>query len=343
MKTTYRDMGPRGPYAKTRKLIQRADEILQHYYRAGEGFALTLRQLFYKLVTENLIANKPEEYERLGQVMSDARYWGLIDWDMLIDRTRTMWDFPYRDDERDAIEVAAHGFMLDPWTDQKQRVEVWIEKDAAIGVIQSICRDLRVPYGSTRGYHSTSGVKQGASRIFKILTGGDQKLLALHLADHDPSGWDMTRDLQGRLREIVSADLGRQILATGGFEDRADALGEGGAWYEDNVEIRRLALNVDQVQGLDLLPQPLKTKNGMFSDTRAKRYVQETGRTEGWELDALEPVYLADLIREAVVSVRDEAAWDATLECEEVAEANLRLAALSWDAPSRIRAVEGSP
>jgi hypothetical protein len=146
MKVAYRDMGSRGPYAKTRRLIHRADEILQHYWRDGLGFALTLRQLFYKLVSENTIANTPKDYDKLGNVMSDARYWGLIDWDMLIDRTRTMWDYPYRRDERDAIQVAADKFMFDPWQDQKQRVEIWIEKDAAIGTIESVCHDLRVPY-----------------------------------------------------------------------------------------------------------------------------------------------------------------------------------------------------
>jgi hypothetical protein len=193
------------------------------------------------------------------------------------------------------------------------------------------------PLRSTRGYHSTSGVKQGASRIFRFLTQGDQKLLALHLADHDPSGWDMTRDITDRLREIVSIDLGRRMLATGGFEFSADAWGEGDVWYEDNVEIRRLALNLDQVRELDLPSQPIKS-----TDTRAKGYVAEFGIDEGWELDALEPDYLANLIREAVTAARDEDAWANTMAEEDRAERNLGLAALSWDAPSRLRAVKAT-
>jgi hypothetical protein len=334
VKQAYRSTGQRGPYAKTRKLIARADDILTHYYRDGAGFPLTLRQLFYKLVAENAIANTPAEYERLGQVMSDARYRGQIDWDMLIDRTRTMINYPFREDEREAIRVEARRMLLDPWPRQKTRVEVWVEKDAAIGTITAVCKELRVPYGSTRGYHSTSSVKEGASRIFDVLTGGDQRLLALHLADHDPSGWDMTRDLRDRLREIVTADLGRRILHTGGFGAPGDALAEGSIWYDENVEIRRLALNLDEVDALDLLPQPLKS-----TDTRTKGYIAATRRTEAWELDALEPDYLADLIRDAVLEVRDESAWNATAEAEKLAKANLRLAELSWDAPSRIRAV----
>jgi hypothetical protein len=333
MKVAYRDMGARGPYAPTRRLIRRADDILQQYYRNGAGFPLTLRQLFYKLVSENTIANTPKEYDRLGQVMTDARYWGLIDWDMLIDRTRSMWDWEYFENERQAIEKAAEDFMFDCWQDQKQRVEVWIEKDAAIGTIEAVCTELRVPYGSTRGYHSTSGVKSGATRIFGFLTEGDQKLLALHLADHDPSGWDMTRDVRDRLRELVSVDLGRRFLATGGFGVGGDALGEGGAWYDDNVEVRRLGLNMDQIRELDLPSQPIKT-----TDTRSPKYVEQFGH-QGWELDALEPDYLADLIRSAVLAVRDAPAWDATMDDEDVASRNLGLAGLSWDAPGRVRAV----
>jgi hypothetical protein len=332
MKLVYRIPGTRGPYAKTRKVIHRADEILQHYWRDGTGFPLTLRQLFYKLVSENAIPNTPQEYDKLGGIMSDGRYWGLIDWDMLIDRTRTMWDFPYRVDERDALEQTASRFMLDPWVGQKQRVEVWIEKDAAIGTIQSVCTELRVPYGSTRGYHSTSGVKQGASRVFRIV-GGNQDLLALHLADHDPSGWDMTRDISDRLNEIVSIDLGRALAEDGGLDDPAAALDEGRAWLGDGFTIRRLALNLDQVRELDLPSQPVKSK-----DTRTPGYVQRFGISEGWELDALEPDYLADLIRGAVLEHRDEAAWSAVLDTEDLARRNLGLAGLSWDAPSRIRA-----
>jgi hypothetical protein len=343
VKIAYRDRGPRGPYAKTYKLIQRADEILQHYWRDGDGFALTLRQLFYKLVVENAITNSMTEYDRLGNVMSDARYWGLIDWDMLIDRTRTMWDFPYRHDERDAIDRAANGFMLDPWREQKQRVEVWIEKDAAIGTITSVCHELRVPYGTTRGYHSTSGVKSGASRIFDILE-GDQHLLALHLADHDPSGWDMTRDIRDRMSEIVALDLADSRYGEDNLHvpDARTQLEWGAEDFYESVEIRRLALNLDQIDELDLLAQPLKTKNGKHSDSRAKSYIIATGRSQGWELDALEPDYLADLIRDAVNDVRDQAIWNQTIEREKHARANLRIAAVSWDAPSRLRAPAGS-
>jgi hypothetical protein len=327
MKLAYRDKGPRGPYAKTYKIIRRADEILSHYYRDGDGFPLTLRQLFYKLVTENLIANSPKEYDRLGQIMSDARYWGLIDWDMLIDRTRTMADFAYRRDEEHALTVAAKGYMNDPWPDQPVRVEVWVEKDAAIGTIEAVCNELRVAFGSTSGYHSTSGAKVGASRSFGIIASG-QRLLALHLADHDPSGWDMTRDIRDRVEEFVVADLARQLWWEA--EEECGTVERAHTWalqtVEEKLEIRRLALNLDQVDELGLLPQPLKS-----ADTRSGSYIRQTKRTEGWELDALEPDYLADIIRRAVLDVRDESAWAQAMAAEEESRRILGLARDSWN------------
>ena len=69
-------------------IIDRANEIIDEY--TAQGFDLTLRQLYYQLVSRNFIANKDSEYKRLGSIISDARLAGLIDWQAIIDRTRNL-------------------------------------------------------------------------------------------------------------------------------------------------------------------------------------------------------------------------------------------------------------
>ncbi len=324
MKIAYRDGGARGLYVKTRRLIHEADEILSSYWRDGEGFALTLRQLFYQFVARGRLANKPSEYERLGRTMTDARYLGLIDWDMLIDRTREIFDWTYVRDERDALLESAATLKFDKWASQPSRVELWIEKDAAIGVIEAVSTELEVPYMSSRGYHSTSGAWQAAQRLRRHILAG-QSVLALHIADHDPSGVDMTRDLQDRLTEFLQHDVaqayGRKyILAP---EDVRFAWSD--LWLDGKFEVRRIALNMDQVEAFRPPGQPVKR-----GDTRTPAYVEQFGEM-CWELDALEPDYVADLIRGHVLGERDQAEWAMRQGWEQEARAKLKVAADSWD------------
>lgn len=325
MKQVYKQVWTRGPYAANRQLIRRCDEILTQYWRGGEGFALTLRQLFYKLVVENAVANTPKAYESLGDVMTDARYAGMIDWDHIIDRSRGMIDWVYHDGEQAAIGALARELNINKWETQPFRVEIWLEKDAAIGTIESVATELRVPYGTTRGYQSTSGAKQGGERLIRHINRGT-KILALHIADHDPSGWDMTRDLDERLRRFLDVDYALAHRDADPSLSMEDAMVLGREQVKDQLEIRRIALNRDQVTnlGLEEISQPVKPK-----DTRTPEYVKRFGR-RCWELDALEPDHLAGLIRRHVLGVRDQAAWAATGARERQARANLALVRDSW-------------
>ena len=77
------------------------------------GYKLSLRQLYYQLVSRDLIANNQKEYKKLGALVSDARLAGLVDWDVIEDRGRethevTTWESP-----ADIISAALHGFRTD--------------------------------------------------------------------------------------------------------------------------------------------------------------------------------------------------------------------------------------
>ena len=140
--------------AGSRELIDKANEIIADY--AAQGFMLTLRQLYYQFVARGLIPNKQTEYKRLGSVINDARLAGLIDWSAIEDRTRNLRRQPHWGSPQDIIEVALSSFRHDKWKDQKHRIEVWIEKDALVGVIEPTCEELDVPFFACRGYNSQS-------------------------------------------------------------------------------------------------------------------------------------------------------------------------------------------
>ena len=110
--------------------IEQANEIIEDY--AEQGFSLTLRQLYYQFVSRGLMDNKQAEYKRLGSVLSDARLAGLVDWAAIEDRTRFVRSDPHW--ETASSYIQAEGFNVDKWENQKYRLEVWIEKDALVGV-----------------------------------------------------------------------------------------------------------------------------------------------------------------------------------------------------------------
>ncbi len=271
-------------------MIQRANEIIEEYQ--AEGLSLTLRQLYYQFVSRDLIANKQREYKHLGKVISNARLAGLIDWCAIEDRTRNLQGNNHWDDPGEIIRSAARGFRLDKWENQGFRIEVWIEKEALSGVIAGICRELDIDYFACKGYVSQSEMWRAGQR----LQGGDRYII-IHLGDHDPSGIDMTRDI----------------------DDREDLFSEG------HVEVKRIALNMNQIDKYNPPPNPAKT-----SDVRYHDYVIKYGE-ESWELDALEPRVIRDLIKSTILRYRDEDLYQETLAQENEYKAILKRVEDNWE------------
>ena len=59
--------------------LEQASAVIEHW--AALGYRLTLRQLYYQLVSRGAIANTVREYKNLSVTMTNARMAGLIDWD----------------------------------------------------------------------------------------------------------------------------------------------------------------------------------------------------------------------------------------------------------------------
>jgi hypothetical protein len=278
----------------TLAIIEKANEIIAEY--DAQGFVLTLRQLYYQFVARSLIENKQTEYKRLGSIIKEGRRAGLIDWGAIEDRTRevhthTSWDSP-----ADIVEAVAQQYREAPWKDQRYRPEVWIEKDALLGVIEAICTEWRVPYFACRGNNSETLQYQAGKRFERHLA--DRLVpVILHLGDHDPNGLDMTRDNRDR-------------LAT---------------YARDDIDVRRLALNMDQVERY--APPPNFAKE---MDSRYAAYVRQFGTTECWELDALNPSVIADLIGDEIGALVDHAAWNAAMAKEAENRSTLAKASENW-------------
>jgi hypothetical protein len=292
---------PRRFAAEALAVIDRAVEIITKY--EAEGFDLTLRQLYYAFVARGLIANKDTEYKRLGSIINDARLAGLVPWDAITDRTRNVRMQAHWENPGGIIEACAKQFKIDKWANQPIYCEVWIEKDALVGVLDSTCPGLDVPYFSCRGYTSQSEMWSAAMRFVEHIERG-QDVRIIHLGDHDPSGIDMTRDIRDRLSLFIEHHV------------------EDGAAH---LEVNRVALNMDQIEEHRPPPNPAK-----ISDSRSTEYIKRFG-SESWELDALEPTVLRQLIEDEAAAIRDEAQWRIDREKEHGMRHELTLASSHWD------------
>jgi hypothetical protein len=264
--------------AKSLDVIEKADALARTY--AAQGFTLTLRQLYYQFVARAWIPNRDTEYERLGSILNDARLAGLFDWSYITDRTRNVRGGDGQMTEPESV-IEPYYFSVALWEGQPERLEVWVEKDALVDIVGQAAGGLRVPYFSCRGYTSVSELWAASQRLEGYLDDGAERITILHLGDHDPSGIDMTRDITDRLGIFLDGD---------GYD-------------RDQVEIHRIALNMPQVEQYNPPPNPAK-----LSDSRAGQYVRRFGY-ESWELDALEPSVLRDLIQSNIRSKLDPELW----------------------------------
>jgi len=268
-------------------LIENANAIIAEY--TEQGYELTLRQLYYQFVARDLIPNTMKSYKNLGSVINDGRLAGMIDWLAIVDRTRNLVSNSHWTSPAEIVETCAKQFQIDKWEGQRYRPEVWIEKDALIGVIENVCQRNDVAYFSCRGYTSQSELWAAGQRLLKYYKAG-QIPVVIHLGDHDPSGIDMSRDILDRL-----------VMFT-----------------EKTVYVERIALNMDQVRQYGPPPNPAK-----ITDSRAKQYIKKFGH-ESWELDALEPKVLDKLISDKIKEYRNTKQWGVKRKEEEAHCARLQ-------------------
>lgn len=286
MKIKYQDQTFR---AETRAIIDKANEIIAEYEEMG--YQLTIRQLYYQFVARDILPNTDKSYDKLSCTISDARLAGLIDWDAIKDRTRFSRSLSHWNSPSEIVEVAVRQYRRNKWKTQPCYVEVWVEKDALIDVIEQASQALGVTCFSCRGYVSQTAMWEASTRLITQEQKGKECVL-FHLGDHDPSGIDMTRDIADRL-----------------------------ALFRSDVDVRRIALTMDQIRQYNPPPNPAK-----LSDSRCEGYIKEYG-TESWELDALDPPVLAELIRSNVTPLIDQEKWEKEVEQEKKEKAALKWAA----------------
>ena len=291
----YEDWNPK---AETLEVVRDAVKIIEDYQY--QGYELTLRQLYYRLVGYGKIPNTERSYKRLGNIVTKARMAGLISWEAIEDRNREVNTFWFEEDITVPVRNMPYFIRFDKWARQDYYLEVWVEKEALGNVIQRACEGLHVNSLSCKGYLSASEAWRAGERMRqKVDEGKIPKII--HLGDHDPSGLDMTRDNQDRIDTFT---------------------------YNVGIQVERIALNIDQIHEHRPPPNPAKQ-----TDSRFKDYRREHGN-ESWELDALEPSIIEGLIKDTIEPHIDWDKWHSTDEEEHEIKRKLTQVYDQWDGVS---------
>jgi hypothetical protein len=258
-------------HAKTIRLIETARDIL------AEAHPMTVRQIYYQLVSRQVIKNDRSQYQAVSKALVEARREGTVPWDWIEDRLRRPRHVSMWDGLGDFADTCRKAYRRDVWATQPAYLEVWLEKDALSGIFEDALNEYGVTLNVGRGYDGWASIHNAALRF-----GDGNRATVLYFGDFDPSGEDMVRSLRERL-----ADCGSR------------------------PEIIKSALNAEDIEHYKLPPDFTKS-----SDTRAAAFVARHG-DRAVELDALPADVLRDRLFQEVSGRMDLAAWRAIRQQEE--------------------------
>ena len=278
---------PKHDFGKSRGrpefLTPAAQEILKEY----EG-RVTIRQLFYRLVSSGIIKNSETSYTTLINAMTKARRDGRIPFNAFEDRTRHSieGELPNHTNEnaesivKDRIYIfenaktialrqlkqAYQQYSLPYWHHQPCYVEVWLEKEALVSLFAPIAEKYRVTLVPCKGYASLSLLYDCSLRLKTVPA--NREIRILYFGDYDVRGIN----IQETTEQNLLSDFGV------------------------HTKVIRIALTKEQIEQFQLPPNPAKIK-----DTMARSWIETHGNV-AWELDALEPHVLTSVLENAIRS-----------------------------------------
>ena len=264
----------------TKKLIGQIVSIVDDYQ--SKGYNMTVRQVYYQLVSRNILPNSQASYAKTSKVLTMARMDELVEWNCIVDRVR----IPVMPNQFESlasfVEAIKDSYRTYRWTDQDHYIEVMVEKEALAGILEPITRKYHVSLLVNKGYSSASAMHDTAQRILRQQVRAKKECHVLYMGDHDPSGIDMVRDIRRRLIMFNAAP-----------------------------SVDRIALNYEQIEKYQPPPNPAK-----ISDPRSGRYCAKYG-TDSWELDALNPEILVDILEKNIRKYLDINKYNKMIQIED--------------------------
>jgi hypothetical protein len=189
---------------------------------------MTLRHLFYRLVSNGTLEKTEREYDKLIKDVINMRKTGIIAYNLFADGTRWQRKPKTFNGIWQALENTAHFYRKSLWEDLPAYVEFWIEKDAVSDIVYEITEQFDVPLMIARGFSSLSFLHNSAEYIIE----NGKPAFIYHLGDYDPSGLQAAKSIQNTLQAFGA-----------------------------NIIFQRLAVTPEQIREYNLPTRPTKKSN----------------------------------------------------------------------------------
>lgn len=263
---------------RTKEIIKAAYDVLEQYH------PMTLRQVYYQLVSKQIIENNQSKYQSLSNMLVEARQENIIPWEWIEDRVRQPQGVPMWSDLNDFLHTVRYAYRRNVWEDQPSYVEVWLEKDALSGIFSDITEEYGVTLVVGRGYNSWSAYKKAVDRFIKM----NKPVSILYFGDFDPSGEDIVRALKDSLHSL-----------------------------QVDPDVEKIAIILEDIKEYNLPPNPTKK-----TDKRTAKFVKKNGDISV-ELDALPLPVLQGRIKTSIENHLDRIAFEETIEKQEADQKQL--------------------
>jgi hypothetical protein len=250
------------PHKRSRRSSSEIADLKQAMLDIVEAeSSLTIRHLFYRMVSQGLIEKTEAEYNNVViRLALQLRRSGEIPAGKIVDGTRLYRKPRLFDSVEQALAETASMYRRNYWTDAEQLVEVWCEKEAVSGFLFEVTHPLGVPLMITRGFASETV----AQSVAEELRQDGRPLTIFFVSDHDPSGDQIPTDVLRRIE-----------------------------FYAPDAKIRlvRVAVTLEQIEAYRLPTRPTKRD----SNSHAKNFVGDSV-----EVDAMPPSILKALLRGSI-------------------------------------------
>jgi hypothetical protein len=286
----------RGRSQETKGLIAIMVEI------AEEIQPCNLRALAYQLFNRKLITSMSDTKQtgKVSRLSVIAREEGLLPWEWIVDPSRSLETVPTWADPEHYADTVQRAYRKDKWLDQPVAISLWSEKATVEGTLRPVLWKYEIPFLVLHGWSGSTPIHDAAEQAIA----DDKPTIILYVGDYDPSGMGMSElDLPQRIaryalgirKEDMDIEYARRILE------------------EHDIEIRRIALTEHHTKLLGKETSfPAETKK---NDSRYAWFVKHYGRS-CWELDAMKPTDLRDIVEETILDELDRESWDRHVDVE---------------------------
>jgi hypothetical protein len=256
------------PIRRARRTKAAIGEIRQAIHDVvEEDPPMTVRQVFYQLVTRSIIDKTEEAYQgTVIRLMTEMRLAGDLPYSWVVDESRRVRITQTYDSVADAIEKTATFYRRSALTLSSDYVEIWVEKDALAGSMWDVTSDYDVPLMVSRGMPSLTFL-HGSALAIASAAEQNKRAYIYQFGDHDPSGVLIPQTIERRLKEMCE-----QLDCPAPY-------------------VERVALTKAQIKKHRLPTRPTKREGNRHANGFVGNSV---------ELDALRPSVLRTMVRKVI-------------------------------------------